>query len=98
MDIPRTFRGQVWAPDLPHEGSETSGSARPASYLWPIPHKRLSEVGNRLRKIRITPPPRVDGFGMGNAKTIRYLGCAYQVIRINPPTHRPNSTSVAVCL
>jgi hypothetical protein len=59
-----------------------------------MPHKRLSEMGDRLREIRITPPPRVDGLRMGDAETIRYLGSPYQVVHINPPTHWSNSMSV----
>jgi hypothetical protein len=60
-----------------------------------MPHKRLSEMGDRLRKIRVTPPPRVDGLRMGDAETIRYLRRPYQVVHIYPPTHWSNSTSVA---
>jgi len=52
-----------------------------------MPYKRLSEMSDGLREIWITPPPRVDGLRMGDAETIRYLGCPNQVVHINSPTH-----------
>jgi hypothetical protein len=52
-----------------------------------MPHERLSELSHGLRELRITAPPRMNCFRMGDAQTIRYLRCADEILHVNLPAH-----------